>query len=300
MGGIGAIAIGAVGATFLLLLGAMAVRIYGHSRWQRTIWAFKLPAGEQPKIIIETIEGQETGLYRRPTAGLGAVAAVAQLSTALDASRSGLVRRMARSLEHPVALSFSSEPLADEWCSNADTVIVGGPKSNQITAQVLRGFGCQPPPGPDAPDDELLRRTGDLRMSPGAEADGLGVATQGNSIYWFGKKYAGHVTFATDEATGKDAYMGYDYGVLLRLPSPTNEGRRSVVVFGSQTFGVDAASSWLVNLRRRTAGARVRRLMATQKNVAVLVEADVKHGTLGEPKLKDIVVLPDRLAPRHW
>lgn len=300
MGEIGAIAVGAVGAAVLLVISTSVARWYGHGRWQRTIWGFRLPAGERPKIIMETIEGEETGLYRRPTAGLGAVAAVASLSSAINITRSGLIHRATRSLAHPAALSFSTEALADEWCSDSDTVVVGGPKSNQISRQILAAFGCQPPTGSKVPDEELLQLTAALRMTESDGEGGLGVATQDNAIYWFGEKYAGHVTLATDDATGRDAYRGYDYGVVLRLPSPTNSDRRLVVVFGSQTFGVAAASSWLANLRRRQAGPKVRKLMAKKKNVAVLVEADVAHGQLADPKLVEIVVLPDHLEPRNW
>jgi hypothetical protein len=299
VGGTGFFAIGAVSAVSLVALCVVVGRFYGQKRWQRIIWGFKLPAQVRPKIIIETIEGEETGLYRRPSAGFGAVAAVAQLSIALNASRSGLARRMARSLEHPVALSFSSEQQADSWCSNADTVIVGGPKSNEIAAEVLRAFGCQSS-GSDLEEDELLRQTSALRASGGGASKGLGVATQGNSIYWFGEKYAGNVTVATDPTPGTTGYNGYDYGIVLRLPSPTDSARRSVVVFGSQTFGVDAASTWLVNLRSHTAGRKVRATMAKHRNVAVLVKADVRDGGIEDVELREMVVLPDPLSPRHW
>lgn len=300
MDGTGDIAVGAVGATTLLALCMLAVRVHGPNRWQRIVWAFKVSAREGPKIIIETIEGAETDLYRRPDVGFGAVAAVAQLSTALNASRGGLVRRLARSLEHPVELGFSSEQKADSWCSNADTAIVGGPKSNEITAEVLRAFGCQPQGAGILDEKELLRRTSDLRPSKARPAEGLGVATQGNSIYWFGQKYEGSVRVATDPIPGTSGYNGFDYGVILRLPSPTNPTRRTVVVFGSQTFGVVAASSWLVNLRSRAAGRKVRSVMAKHRNVAVLVKVDVTDGGLGDLELDEIVVLPDQLSPRHW
>lgn len=305
MGEIGDIAIGAAGAVAAVLLAALIIRVHHDRQWQRTVWAFKFPAREQPKIIMESIEGEETGLYRRPTAGLGAVAAATQLTTIINASRRGWLRRLDRSLEYPIALEFSSEPEADTWCSTADTIIVGGPKSNHITAQVVRAFGCQPEhvdvPDPvfEAEEKELLNRTADLRL-PGGDATGLGVATLRNNVYWFGTKYAGSVSVKTDATTGTRSYNGYDYGVVLRLPSPTAGDRRTVVVFGSQTFGVEAASRWLVTLRSRTAGRNERTRMAKQKNLAVLVKVDVKHGQLSEPQLVEAVPLPDRLERRHW
>jgi hypothetical protein len=302
----GGIAIGVVGAVTLLALYGFLV--WRQNRWQRVIWAFKVPSDQRPKIIIESIPGEKTVLYQRPSAGFGAVAAVAHLSTALNGSRSGRVRRTARSLEHPVELSFSSEQKADTWCSTADTVVVGGPKTNGITAQVLRQFGCQPSgaePSDEAREEageQLRSRTADLRNGGAPEApaaEGLGVATLGNAIYWFGDDYRGSVGVDDQPLPGASGYTGDDYGVVLRLPSPTNGDRRMVVVFGSQTFGVDAAASWLANLRRRTTAGRVRKIMSKNRNVAVLIKAPVKDGEIGDLELVDLVVLPDLLVPRH-
>jgi hypothetical protein len=295
----GDIALGTGCALAVLLLCTLVVRVYGPNRWQRVVWAFKIPARTGPKIIVETISGEQTVLYRRPSAGFGAVAAVAQLSSALNASRSGLVRRMPRSLENPIELSFSSEEKADGWSSLADTVIVGGPKSNEITAEALRAFGCQPPAGDRVDDGEMLRRTGDLRApTAAAPAGGLGVATQDNTIYWFGTAYKGDVGESDDPVpTG---YKGADYGVVLRLPSPTNPDHRMVIVFGSQTFGVEAASSWLVKLRSRDGSRSVRSTMAKHRNVAVLVRAEINDGLLSDIQLRELVVLPNDLLPRHW
>jgi hypothetical protein len=104
----------------------------------------------------------------------------------------------------------------------------------------------------------------------------------------------------SDISTGTRSYNGYDYGVVLRLPSPTSADRRTVVVFGSQTFGVDAAAQWLVNLRGRSASRGERTFMRKHKNVAVLVRVDVMHGQLSEPQLIEAVPLPDRMERRHW
>lgn len=296
------IAIGAVGATFVVVAVALGARAYRQRLWQRTMWAFRVPAGGRPKIIIETIMGDVTDHYRRPSAGLGALMAVAQLSPALNDSRSGLTRRVSRSLEHATALLFSSDAEADEWCSTSDTIIVGGPKSNRKTAEVIDAFGCQPvsTSGPQQIDREELRRLTKLLRRDDESADGLGVATEGNAIFWFGECYEGAVSYENDPAKGVVTFNGRDYGVILRLPSPSNDPQRTVVVFGSQTFGVEAASRWLVNLRGPSAGRKVRRRLAKQKNIAVLVEVAVEDGRIGEPELVDIVTLPERLDRRHW
>jgi hypothetical protein len=305
VGGTGDIAIGAAGGAAVVVLCVVAARLYGQRRWQRIVWTFKLSAKERPKIILETIKGEKTPLYKRPTAGFGAVAAVAQLSTALNVSRGGLVRRVSRSLEHPIELSFSTEERADRWCSTADTVVIGGPKSNQITRAVLLAFGCQPP-GPEPVDadererldKELKRLTEHLVSSASGPARGLGVATQGNAIYWYGERYEGDVGVAEDSVPGTPAYNGHDYGVVLRLPSYTRPSRRMVIVFGSQTFGVDAAALWLVQQYSRKTTSGVHRSMARHPNTAVLVKAEVKDGALGQLELIQHVELPHDLKLR--
>lgn len=310
---VGDIIIGAVGATALLAACVLVLRLSIQGRWQHILWGFKVAGTERPKIVIETIEGERTAKYKRPSAGFGAVAAVAKLSTALNASRSGVLRRLARSLEHPIELRFSKEQEADTWCSSADTVIVGGPKSNEKTAELLRAFGCQLPGTETVDEDELKRLTGQLHQADRAAAKklgvgdatywyagSLGVATQENAVYWFGEKFEGDVGEADDPLPGSSGYKGTDYGVVLRLPSATIPAHRSVVLFGSQTFGVDAASSWLVQLRSHGAGRKVRSIMAKHKNIAALVMAEVEDGELRNLTLKELVVLPGDLTSRDW
>jgi hypothetical protein len=298
VGGTGEIVVGAACAVALGVVGALAARARRQRYWQRLIWTFRVPAKERPKVIIETIEGERTDLYKRPTAGFGAVAAVAHLTTALNASRSGMVRRLGRSLEYPIELSFSSEERADLWCSTADTVVVGGPKNNKITAAVMQAYGCQPLGDEPVEDKVLQTRTEELRPDRSAPAVGLGVATQGNTIYWFGETYEGTVGVSDEPVPGTTGYNGDDYGVVLRLPSPTRDARRTLVVFGSQTFGVDAASLWLVQLRSRTTTRRLRSAMGKSRNVAVLVKAEVRDGTLDKVQVEDLAELPDRMAVR--
>jgi hypothetical protein len=296
---LGGIVTGALGAALAVGAGVPVAQTYRRRRWQRTLWAFRVPAREPPTIILETIEGDETGVYRRPTAGLGAVKAFALLAAALDATRDGWRRRTTRSVEHPIALVLSADVEADRCTNTADTVVVGGPKANLITRQLLQAFGCQPPCSKEAAQpDELLGLTGLLR-GEGGPAAGLGVATVGNEIFWFGERYAGRVT-EVESLTGAPAYEGHDYGVVIRLPSPLNPRRRTVVVFGSQTFGVAAAATWLTGLRSRRVSHPTRRVMARNRNIAALVKVGVERDHRTEPELIDLVPLPDHLEPRHW
>jgi hypothetical protein len=283
-------------ALIVAVLPITIARIWEPYRLQRYIWKFSGASRDQPRIIIEHIrlKDEPADQYSRPNAGFGAVAAVLALSTALNASRRGLFRRVHRSLEKPIELGFSSEGRADGWGSDHDTVVMGGPKHNGITEEVLRAFGCQPPGHGSVSEDELVRLTRSLR-GDGEVADGLGVATRVNTIFWFGDRYTGKVE-NVDSPGSTSKYAGDDYGVVLRVPSPTNAASRMVVIFGSQTFGVQAASSWLVNVP--THGRRDRSLMARHRNIAVLVKASVVDGVVGDAQLIEIVPLPDDLRSR--
>jgi hypothetical protein len=184
--------------------------------------------------ILEPVDGAATEQYNRPSTGYGAAVAAAHLSNALNSSRPGFFRRTKGALARPIAITTSSNQIATDWCSARDTVLVGGPKHNRFTRRVLTHFGCQ---GEGA---DRLARTAACRGEPGV-ATGLGLATEGNTICWFGDPHVGSVT-DRDPDPDADGYNGVDYGVVLRVPSPLNPSRRMVVVFGSQTFGVAAAA----------------------------------------------------------
>jgi hypothetical protein len=271
-------------------------------RRQRQVWGFRASGPSRPRIIVETTEGGRTELYTRPNVGFGAVTAVAQLTSALNPSSYGVAGRILRRARRSIEICSISDSRADGWSGDFDTVLIGGPKNNRLTHAALAAFGCQPSPGADPLDEvELIRRTGDRRRSE-ALASGLGVATQGNTIYWFGTPYRGDVGDLEVQQGGTSGYEGHDYGVVLRLPglhAEVDSPRRMVVVFGSQTFGVGAAAAWLVNVRSRRVSRSHRILLASHPNIAVLVKADVVDGVAGDPVLVDIVALPARL-PRWF
>jgi hypothetical protein len=281
-------------------LGLLVPRVYEPNRRQHYIWKFKGASAGLPKIVIETVEGGETDLYHRPSTGYGAVAAVAQLTNAINASRQGFFRRTNRSLENPLDLCFSTDQIAEFWCRNHDIVLVGGPKHNRLTAQVLHKFGRQPDRAA-VPAPDLLAETAACRLD-GDHASHLGIATQGATLYWYGHPYEGSVTDkAADPSVPRSPVgpTGVDYGVVLRLPGHRDAHRRLIVVFGSQTYGVTAASMWLVNVRTlRAITPKARRMMGRHRNIAVLVRADVNDGVLSPPEMVDIVALPDPLPVR--
>jgi hypothetical protein len=283
-------------------LGIVVPRVYEPDRRRRVIWKFDTGSKVLPGIIIEPVEGFTTGMYTRPSTGFGSVAAVAQLTNALNASRQGFFRRTARSLQNPIEICFSSDQLAQEWCRNRDTVVVGGPKNNTLTRDLLVAYGCQPAGNPSTTEpqteQQLCDRTLASRGGPGSDSDiaaGLGVATSDNTIFWFGEPYKGSVRDHDHEEPGAIGFTGLDYGVVLRLPSLMDSQQRTIAIFGSQTFGIQAAASWLVTAQSRSTSRKDRRTMARHRNIAALVKARVNNGIVSRPELIEIVALPDPL-----
>ena len=275
--------------------GIVVPRIVEPNRRQNLIWKFKVASGALPGIIIEPVEGASTTLYKRPSTGYGAVAAVAQLTNALNASRRGFVRRTTRSLEDPIEICFSTDQVAVDWCRHRSTVLVGGPKHNGLTRAVLTRYGCQPADAEQA-DPELLRqRTAALRVSD-ETASGLGVATCENTIHFFGRICDGSVRDHDHEDPDAKGFTGTDYGVVLRVPGLMDPRHRMIVVFGSQTFGIQAAASWLVNVKSGPTLRKTRNLLKKHRNIAALVKADVRDGIVGSPQLLEFLTLPDPLG----
>jgi hypothetical protein len=241
-------------------------------------------------------------MYTRPSTGFGTVAAVAQLTNSLNAARQGFFGRTARSLQHPIEICFSSDQMATEWCKTRDTVVVGGPKNNHTTRDLLAAYGCQRPDNPEPSHDRLLDRTRARRANPDANPEvepdvalGLGVATQDNTIYWFGEAFTGSVRDHDHEDPSAIGFTGTDYGVVLRLPSLMDSQFRTIALFGSQTFGIQAAATWLVTVESRSTLRKNRRTMARHRNIAALVKARVNNGIVSRPELIEILALPDPL-----
>ncbi len=69
----------------------------------------------------------------------------------------------------------------------------------------------------------------------------------------------------------------------------------AVVFFGSQTFGVQAATQWLIEAGSGQRDAATKRFLSKHTNVAVLVRTEVTNGMLHEPELIQIIALPDEL-----
>lgn len=241
-----------------------------------------------PLLVLEGIDGARTPSYRRPTVGLGTANAAITVAHALGGScRHGWVE-----------VCGGASATADGWCASGDTIVLGGPKHNPITDAALRAFGGHSLARPDRPaPTRFAPGDGPGRAGPAdRQVTALALAIDGDQLVWFGQRYGGEVTDDRAPARGRSGAVGRDYGVVLRLPSYPNPRHRMTVLFGAQTFGVEAAARWLVGLAdHRGAWRRFTR----PRHSAALVSARVDGGVVGRPELLDLVVLPEMLVPRH-
>lgn len=284
----------AASAVAALVLSAWSRLISPRSR-RRAVWTFKnISLDVTPGIIIDHVAGEKTDLYTRPSTGYGAVRAVAQITNSLNSSRSGFFNRSQQFLEHPIEVCFATDQLASEWLRTRDVILVGGPKNNEITAEVLSywgGYELREPPAGDVP-------AGDLSRS-------MRIWTDGNTIHWFGETHTGDVADTKPEVRGNVGFNGIDYGIALRLPSPSDpKNLRVVVLFGSQTFGIMAATDWLVrqggSRDKSWDGSSSTRSLRRSENLAVLLRSRVHNGVIERSELMDIRPLDSHLIPARW
>src|SRR5690348_2701780 len=74
-----------IASIVLLLAGFVITRILDYLRFQRsgrTVWAFSRQM-DRPDVAVSSLEPQQTGLYRRPSTGLGEAKAVAYVHESL-------------------------------------------------------------------------------------------------------------------------------------------------------------------------------------------------------------------------
>lgn len=220
-------------------------------------------------------------MYSRPTVGLGAVTSTGMAATALAGNISGFGRNKEAFRRSRLMVLVSSDQMA--WKINNDIVVIGGPKHNRITKKLMDLYSNN--------DPALAAIEG---TAPYMSASSLSLTTEGNTIMWFGKGYCGSVGGSAEAGSGTFGYNGVDYGVVLRIPG-RSDGSRAVVFFGSQTFGVQAATQWLIEAGSGQRDAATKRFLSKHTNVAVLVRTEVTNGMLHEPELIQIIALPDEL-----
>jgi hypothetical protein len=184
-----------------LIVGSALTAAAGYLRWllvrrlpARRTWRFTDDA-DQLTVVVASSADVDTGQYTRPTTGVGQVRAMSLLVP--------LLVRAYRTVDLQQVCLSAHTPGRD---LEADLLLLGGPKSNEISERALRAL------------------------------PGLPLTVHGNLLSWAGTTYLG-------EVHGERVVR--DYGYVIRAASPFAPGRRLVVVAGSHTFGTVAAARWL-------------------------------------------------------
>jgi hypothetical protein len=256
------------------------------NRRRKVMWRMDIGRSRQPSLIIDSVDGGSTEHYQRPSTGLGAAISAALVVNSLNSAQVALLRRYQLQRQEPIETLLSTDSLAMSRCEGCDTVVIGGPKNNSFAAAYLQRVGCQG-------QSDLAEATGKCLGS----GNRIGLATEGNTIWWYGQPFQGTVSASRTDSLA--FFNGTDYGVIVRSFSHMSSGTRptrTVLLFGSQTFGVVGATRYLteaMNLRKSTFG-RERQLykaLKRSRNIAVLVSAEVKAGRVLQGRLVDFRVL---------
>ena len=192
----------AVGAKLVALaVGGVATAAFGMARRYvfnrlpaRRLWRYTDTGGFT--LIVSSSGQVDTGKYSRPTTGLGQARAMSLVVPLLTRAYNNV------DLEQ-VRLSAST-PGKD---LEADLLVLGGAKTNEITGKLLEAI-------PNLP-----------------------FTAPGEVITWGSTEYEGIVD--------RDGVVR-DYGYIVRAPNPFDPERRVVVLAGSHTFGTVAAARWLL------------------------------------------------------
>lgn len=191
----------AAGAKVLALIaGSVVTAVVGLGRWlvfsllpARRIWRYA--DGDRLTLIVSSSAFVDTGKYSRPTTGIGQVRAMSLLVPSLA--------RAYRKVDLEQVRLSAVTPGKD---LEADLLVLGGPKNNEIARKLLDRL----PHLPFTVDDDV--------------------------IDWGGQLYEG-------ATSGPDVVR--DFGYIVRAPNPFAPGRRIVLLAGSHTFGTVAAARWL-------------------------------------------------------
>jgi hypothetical protein len=222
-----------VGALLAYLLFFIQVRLPN-----RKLWHLKDPS----RIVVCAASSTttNTGVYNRPATGIGQVRALA-LAT------KSLTQAYRRRLDIQNIL-LSSEHL-QERIEN-DILLLGGPKSNQVSARFL----------------DLL-----IDEQPVMQID--------STIIWRSNRVRGQwIDQGAIEYEGKaiNRQVIRDYGLIIRSQNPFTSRNRTAILFsGSHTYGTVAAAKFFTDDMHK----HLHKLMRnSRKNFVVLISAHIVDG----------------------
>jgi hypothetical protein len=179
-----------------------------------------------------------TGVYSRPSTGIGQVRALAVAINSLHTAY-----RKQLDIRH---ILLSTDHIQDRM--ENDLLILGGPKTNRVAAELFKAIEHEQP-----------------------------VVQVKNAIYWRVKQRGGQwVDDGVLEYEGHavNRKVTQDYGLIIRMQSPFTSRSRTVILFsGSHTYGTVAAAKYFTESKDIR-----RLLKRKQQNLVALVSAQVIDG----------------------
>ena len=199
----------------------------------RTLWQIVNP--DELVIVVAHSVDTDTGAYLRSATGIGQVRALAFALASLNKAYRSLSFRN---------IYLSTDPLQERL--ENDLLLLGGPKTNEITARFLGLISdCQP------------------------------VTQDGSSIFWRKKLVDSWRGGGAEEFYGEveDKKVITDYGVIIRVQSPFTTSRKRTVVLlsGSHTYGTVAAAKYFVENLGKDFSIRTLK----KHNIVVLISAEI-------------------------
>lgn len=153
-------------------------------------------------ICLSVSPPVDTGAYLRPATGIGQAKALAIIAPSLV--------RAWRSID--IQNIFFSDDLPGHNYE-ADLILIGGPKTNAVTARALEELGMS-----------------------------LGVTQKDSQIITDKQIFEGHTSSKSSESN----IVQTDYGLIVRAQNPFRKSRRLIILSGSHTYGTVGAARFIV------------------------------------------------------
>ena len=165
----------------------------------RRRWRLRTPS--EVRICLSASPPVNTGAYLRPATGIGQAKALAIIAPSLVKAWRSI------DIEN---IFFSDDLPGHDY--EADLILIGGPKTNVVTARVLEEIGMS-----------------------------LGVTQKDSQIIAGEQVFEGSASPNADQNT-----VQIDYGLIVRTQNPFRTGRRLIIISGSHTYGTVGAARFIV------------------------------------------------------
>jgi len=202
----------------------------------RRLWRLADPS--KLTVCASNSTNTNTGVYSRPSTGIGQVRAMALAINSLNAAYHKQLDVM--------HILLSTDHIQDRM--ENDLLILGGPKTNRVAAELFKAIEYEQPA---------------LQVK--------------NTIYWRVKQRNGQwIDDGVVEYEGHavNRKVTQDYGLIIRMQSPFTSKARTVILFsGSHTYGTVAAAKYFTESKDIR-----RLLKRKQQNLVALVSAQVIDG----------------------